>query len=96
MVSPPIDVLKSYAGWLSPHVIDFLLLISDCKSRTIAESSRVSPSSGKEDSIGASRDGTIPARRRLVPPFTPSHDIPRGVIEAIQSTFSYGLMLAVM
>ncbi|KIJ68748.1 hypothetical protein HYDPIDRAFT_173400 [Hydnomerulius pinastri MD-312] len=33
---------------------------------------------------------------RLIPPFIPSHDIPRGIIQAFQSTFSYALMLAVM
>ncbi|KAF9229663.1 hypothetical protein BS17DRAFT_771761 [Gyrodon lividus] len=33
---------------------------------------------------------------RLIPPFIPSHDIPRGIIQAIQTTFSYALMLAVM
>ncbi|KAG8220099.1 hypothetical protein J3R82DRAFT_1118 [Butyriboletus roseoflavus] len=44
----------------------------------------------------SSGENTIPASRRLVPPFTPSHDILRGVIQAIQSTFSYALMLAVM
>lgn len=32
----------------------------------------------------------------LVPPFRFSHDIPRGVIQAIQSTFAYALMLVVM
>ncbi|KAH0838592.1 hypothetical protein J3R83DRAFT_6913 [Lanmaoa asiatica] len=33
-------------------------------------SSRVQSCSGKEDIVETSRDGAIPARRRLVPPFT--------------------------
>ncbi|KAI0651640.1 Ctr copper transporter [Trametes meyenii] len=33
---------------------------------------------------------------RSVPPFIPSHDIPRGVLYAFQATLSYALMLAVM
>ncbi|KIK99870.1 hypothetical protein PAXRUDRAFT_780527 [Paxillus rubicundulus Ve08.2h10] len=33
---------------------------------------------------------------RVIPPFITSHDIPRGLIQSIQSTFSYTLMLAVM
>lgn len=59
-------------------------------------SSRVHSGSGKEDNVEAPREGSIPARKRLFPPFPPSHDIPRGAIHAIQSTFSYTLMLAVM
>lgn len=33
---------------------------------------------------------------RSIPPFAPSHDIPRGIIHAIQMAFSYILMLIVM
>lgn len=33
---------------------------------------------------------------RTIPPLIPSHDIPRGIIHAIQSAFSYTLMLIVM
>ncbi|KAH7911216.1 Ctr copper transporter [Hygrophoropsis aurantiaca] len=33
---------------------------------------------------------------RAVPPFIPSHDIPRGIYQGVQSFFSYALMLAVM
>lgn len=33
---------------------------------------------------------------RSIPPFIPSHDIPRGIIHAIQTAFSYTLMLIVM
>ncbi|KAF9243797.1 Ctr copper transporter family-domain-containing protein [Melanogaster broomeanus] len=33
---------------------------------------------------------------RNIPPFIPSHDIPRGMIQAVQSAFSFTLMLAVM
>lgn len=33
---------------------------------------------------------------RTIPPLIPSHDIPRGIIHAIQSAFSYTLMLVVM
>lgn len=94
---PPIDVLKNYAGGLSPRLVDFsrprFLTIP---ARTILVSSRMHSNSAKGDSVEAFREGAIPARRRLVPPFTPSHDIPRGIIQAIQSTFSYALMLAVM
>lgn len=83
---PPIDALKNYAGGLSPQVIDlshprFLTILA----RIILMSSKV-----------PSGEGTISASRRRVPPFMPSHDILRGVIQAIQSTFSYALMLAVM
>ncbi|KIJ05158.1 hypothetical protein PAXINDRAFT_164785 [Paxillus involutus ATCC 200175] len=35
-------------------------------------------------------------KARVIPPFIASHDIPRGFIQAIQSTLSYALMLAVM
>jgi copper transporter 1 len=59
-------------------------------------SGKVQSSASKEDSTEASRDGPIPARRQHVPPFVPSHDIPRGVIQAMQSTFSYAFMLVVM
>ncbi|KAI9572655.1 Ctr copper transporter, partial [Boletus coccyginus] len=65
-------------------------------AKTILMSSRVQSSSSKKDSTEASRDGPIPTRRQLVPPFTPSRDIPRGLIQAIQSIFSYALMLTVM
>ncbi|KIM52595.1 hypothetical protein SCLCIDRAFT_140776 [Scleroderma citrinum Foug A] len=33
---------------------------------------------------------------RTIPPLIPSHDIPRGIIHAIQSALSYTLMLIVM
>jgi len=33
---------------------------------------------------------------RTFPPFTPSHDIPRGIFHAFQAFIGYGLMLAVM
>lgn len=39
---------------------------------------------------------TIRSRPRLVPPFIPMHDITRGIFQAVQSLFSYALMLAVM
>ncbi|KAG1766465.1 Ctr copper transporter [Suillus occidentalis] len=39
---------------------------------------------------------TVCSRPRLVPPFIPMHDIPRGIFQAVQSLFSYTLMLAVM
>ncbi|KAG1889386.1 Ctr copper transporter [Suillus subluteus] len=39
---------------------------------------------------------TVRSRPRLVPPFIPMHDIIRGVFQAVQSLFSYTLMLAVM
>ncbi|KAG6371644.1 hypothetical protein JVT61DRAFT_9358 [Boletus reticuloceps] len=67
-------------------------------ARTILMSSRVDPSASKEDDTESSRDGPTPTsvRGQLAPPFTPSRDIPRGVIQAIQSTFSYALMLTIM
>jgi hypothetical protein len=39
---------------------------------------------------------TIRSSPRLVPPFIPMHDITRGIFQAVQSLFSYALMLAVM
>lgn len=39
---------------------------------------------------------TVPSRPRLVPPFILMHDITRGIFQAVQSLFSYALMLAVM
>ena len=38
----------------------------------------------------------LPPRKRTVPPFILSHDLPRGVIYMVQATLSYALMLAVM
>lgn len=38
----------------------------------------------------------VRSRQRLVPPFIPMHDITRGIFQAVQSLFSYTLMLAVM
>ncbi|KAL4068342.1 Ctr copper transporter family-domain-containing protein [Scleroderma yunnanense] len=38
----------------------------------------------------------IRATPRRVPPLIPSHDIPRGIVHAVQSAFSYILMLIVM
>jgi hypothetical protein len=35
-------------------------------------------------------------RPRLVPPFIPMHDIPRGILHGVQSLLSYILMLAIM
>lgn len=98
---PPIDALKSYAGGLSSQIIDFshsqFLIIM---TRVILMSRSAHYSASEEGSSKASRDqagdGPIPAHGELIPPFTPSHDIPRGVIQAIQSTFSYALMLAIM
>ena len=65
-------------------------------ARAILMSSRVLSSATKKDGTKASRDDPIPSRRQLVPPFIPSRDIPRGAIQAIQSIFSYAIMLAVM
>ncbi|KAG1777435.1 Ctr copper transporter [Suillus placidus] len=39
---------------------------------------------------------TVSSQPRLVPPFIPMHDITRGIFQAVQSLFSYTLMLAVM
>lgn len=39
---------------------------------------------------------TARSHPRLVPPFIPLHDITRGIFQAVQSLFSYTLMLAVM
>jgi len=66
------------------------------RTKTILMSSRVVPA-GKDDTESF-RGGPSPtsARAQLVPPFTPSRDITRGVIQAIQSTFSYALMLTIM
>ena len=52
--------------------------------------------SSKQDIIEPFLEGSITLRKRFAPPFIPSHDIPRGGIHFVQSTFSYTLMLAVM
>ena len=38
----------------------------------------------------------LPPRKRTVPPFILSHDLPRGIVYMVQATLSYALMLAVM
>ncbi|OCH96597.1 hypothetical protein OBBRIDRAFT_809092 [Obba rivulosa] len=40
----------------------------------------------------------LPERRfpRTIPPFIPTHDIPRGALYAVQAVLGYALMLAVM
>jgi len=35
-------------------------------------------------------------RPRLVPPFIPMHDIPRGIFHGVQLLLSYALMLVIM
>lgn len=50
----------------------------------------------KEEGPQGSRDGLISARPQRVAPFIPAHDISRGVLQALQSTCVYGLMLIVM
>ncbi|KAJ8588209.1 hypothetical protein M405DRAFT_863125 [Rhizopogon salebrosus TDB-379] len=47
-------------------------------------------------SSGQTNSGTVRSRPRSVPPFIPMHDIPRGILQGVQSLFSYILMLAVM
>jgi len=44
----------------------------------------------------ATVDSAVKARKRLIPPFKLSEDIPRGIVQSIQSTFVYAMMLAVM
>ena len=36
------------------------------------------------------------ARKRVIPPFILSQDVPRGVMHALQALFHFGLMLAIM
>ncbi|KAG1757900.1 Ctr copper transporter [Suillus lakei] len=49
-----------------------------------------------EEAFPALSTTPVRSRPRLVPPFIPMHDIPRGIFQAVQSLFSYALMLAVM
>ena len=42
------------------------------------------------------QQGASPTAVGLVPPFIPSHDIPRGVFHIVQTTMSYALMLVIM
>lgn len=39
---------------------------------------------------------TVKPRRRTIPPFVVSHDVPRGILYAVQMLISYLLMLAIM
>jgi copper transporter 1 len=38
----------------------------------------------------------LPRSARMIAPFIPAHDIPRGVVHTLQAFLSYTLMLAVM
>ncbi|KAF8553649.1 Ctr copper transporter [Imleria badia] len=64
---------------------------SHWRTKAILMSSGLHACDSKEEGPKASRDGS-----QRVAPFIPSHDIPRGVLQAIQSTFAYTLMLVVM
>ncbi|KAG9314652.1 copper transporter [Chiua virens] len=64
-------------------------------AKAILLSSGVHPSSGKKHVVETSGDRVI-LTRRFIPPFRSSRDIPRGIIQAIQSMFAYILMLSVM
>lgn len=46
--------------------------------------------------VGSNPPGSIRSVSRVIPPFIISHDIPRGMIHALQSTFTYAQMLVVM
>jgi len=53
--------------------------------------------SGLLKSSSESSHSVRPERNpRSVPPFIPSHDLPRGAIYAVQALMAYALMLAVM
>jgi len=39
---------------------------------------------------------TVKPRRRTIPPFVVAHDVPRGILYAVQMLVSYLLMLAIM
>ncbi|KAI0639192.1 Ctr copper transporter [Trametes polyzona] len=78
-----------------------LALMSDNKAEPSCHSSDPkSPGSVEELKVNelASQSSSVPARRspRTLPPFIPSHDIPRGMLYAFQALLSYALMLAVM
>ncbi|KAN0087853.1 Ctr copper transporter [Tylopilus felleus] len=64
------------------------------RARAVVVSSDGCSSTGKLDPCEAPAGSAH--GQPLVPPFRFSHDIPRGVIQAIQSTFAYALMLVVM
>lgn len=49
-----------------------------------------------ETSADAGRKQPRPSIVRHIPPFIPSHDIPRGILFAVQMFITYLLMLAVM
>lgn len=92
----PFDALKNFDGEPGAHVFVFVCsAVSDLNERLVPTSSSEQCITGKGVSL-ASEYVPLSIHRRLVPPFTPSHDIPRGLIQAAQSTFSYALMLVVM
>lgn len=43
-----------------------------------------------------STSDAVSGRPRVVPPFIPVHDIPRGILHGVQVLFSYILMLVIM
>jgi Ctr copper transporter family len=47
-------------------------------------------------STGVQMKNDINHRRQISPPFLPAHDVPRGILQMINSSLHYALMLAVM
>ncbi|TFK88567.1 hypothetical protein K466DRAFT_66691 [Polyporus arcularius HHB13444] len=74
----------------------------DSSSDSISEPSKTPTVSDGVEEVTArpvpSQPSVIRARRspRTIPPFIPSHDVPRGVLFALQALLYYALMLAVM
>ncbi|KAH7883903.1 Ctr copper transporter [Phlebopus sp. FC_14] len=78
-----------------PRSLDSPAAVNDCKHGESSDMVAV-----VEEALPSTKPAgaKIPIRSsaRLIPPFIPSHDVPRGIIQAVQSMFSYVLMLAVM
>ncbi len=74
----------------------------DSSSDSISEPSKTPTMSDGVEEVMArpvpSQPSAVRARRspRTIPPFIPSHDVPRGVLFALQALLYYALMLAVM
>lgn len=64
---------------------------------TSSDSSNVSHCDDDDKNKKSAKVGLLgPFGARTIPPFIPSHDIARGLIQAVQSAFIFVFMLAVM
>ncbi|KDQ19798.1 hypothetical protein BOTBODRAFT_169849 [Botryobasidium botryosum FD-172 SS1] len=73
---------------------------TDADSELLEKSARDSASTTSISRAGVAEITSSPVPnipfKRTLPPFIPSHDIPRGVLQAVHSLIGYALMLAVM